>query len=458
MHAKDSSLTLETQFYLANILEILAIPETRYMRKKDEEEEGVLALNYLISLFYKGKEIIDKINISDKVSLLWLLCKPMIQRIKDYIYDYQYNYFKPVVEIIQKLEHLFDTEDYDEYWDIDYNEEKREQRNKLWYGNDSSQSSYKIPDRSPEEQEEYDLLEKIELKVKSMFWNGESIKDISDYIQQQDIPLWRKIESYWDVSNDFIHKLSQCGDMVQIRKNIAELPWKRALELLDYEEQFWLSVDDDSEDNSFYEYHYSLDAYRAICYAYLEGRSKKFDEYMQELLGTFKFEFELAHKYNSWNKYYYCHFDDIRIFHPVRCMAEIFDNLRHIEKQYLAFPYLIDCVKIVETENVDAYDMFSWYKTIVEFASDGGVFTPNEEQDKLFDIEMEYQDKIDKIVTARLLTFPCPLPVAESLRPTRSPRSKRATLPCAVVRLVARNSPAAPPPIIAVVIFFIILL
>ena len=396
---KNSSLKLETQFYLTNILEMLAIPDTMIISKN--EEEIIAAIKCLISFFNKGINIIEKIDITNKTPLLWLLCKPMIKRIRFngiFHFKCEIELLKPVVEKIQKLEHLFDAEEYDEYWDIEYNEEKREERNKLWYGNDSSQSSYKVPDRSPEEQEEYDLLEEIELKVKSMFWNGESIKDISDYIQQQDIPLWRKIESYWDVSNDFIHKLSQCGDMVQIRKNIAELPWKRALELLDYEEQFWLSVDDDSEDNSFYEYHYSLDAYRAICYAYLEGRSKKFDEYMQELIGTFKFEFELAHKYNSWNKYYYCHFDDIRVFHPVRCIAEVFDNLRHIEKQYLAFPYLIDCVKIVEIENVDAHDMFSWYKTIVEFASDGGVFTPDDEYDKLLDIEMEYQDKIDRIV------------------------------------------------------------
>lgn len=380
--AKNSSFTLETQFYLTNILEMLAIDETRWARKKDEEIEGIKALKYLISLFYEGMDIIDKIETSDKTPLLWLLCKPMIQRIKDFVYDYQYDYFKPVVKSIQNLEHLFDIED--EFWDVNFNEEKAE-----YYFD-----GILTPEEDEEEIEEPDIFEEIEIKTKEMFWSGKNIKDISEYITKQDILLWRKIASYWDIANDFIHKLSQSGNMVQVRKDIAQLPWQRLSELLNYEEQIWLNLD--NVDDKFLQiHHYECNAYRAICYAYLEGRSKNFEEYMQQILKTFKNKFEESSKKEAYYRYRFYHFDDIREFHPERCIAEIFDGLRRIEKQHLAFPYLIECAKIVEN-GVDE-NMLPWYTTIVEFASNS-YFAPDEEQDKLFDIEMEYQNKIDKIV------------------------------------------------------------
>ena len=313
----------------------------------------------------------------DNSSFLWLLCKPIIKRVSTYsIDDCLFEYFKPIVEAIQQIEELFDI---DEYWDIDFNDKKVEARNKLigFDPNDTAnidniwqEEAAKV--FTPEEIDEYDNLERIETTIKSMFQAGLKVESIAKYIEKQNISITRKLESFWSIASDFFAKLERFGDVVQIRKDIAQLPWQRLLELLKYEEKFWWNTDIIEEDAAC-DYHDLCEAYRAVCCAYLEGRSKKFDEHARELVDVFKLEFGFAKRHNILDFYDF----DTRCFRadlPVKCMGEFLDSLRFIEKEYLAFPYLIDCVNIVLPYAKSEEQMFSWYKTIVEFAEEGMIW------------------------------------------------------------------------------------
>ncbi len=412
----NRALNANLKFKIANLIEIkwiLSLQELFFDIERKKE------------CYKNAKKHFDIAHIAfnemcneDKEDAVWLLCKPAIQIIKEFPNKVT-NELLDIYNCVKAYEPLFITKDVITKdidlsgWDYNITEaddsyitEEEKSLNKIISevenGKPSLKSTADIRElllNAVEEHGKFDLFE-IEKYYTNLYFSNFDISELSFKISNDEyLSSDEKNEIFYNILEKVIKRIaSPWGDIVDLRKDIANIDCKRALQFLDYQEDFYCGAEsfENLTDAAFY--NDMCDVYRAVLNA-LSGNNENFEFYSNILIEDFKNNFErrkTARTYLSVTD-----FDDIRsiaLFGGV--IAWFFDYLRTIERYHLALPYLIDCTEYIHNwlktrEDYKETDMYNWYKTIVEFALE--VSPEHDENKKWFRVLNHYQNKIDEM-------------------------------------------------------------